>query len=67
MVDLPPSVSHVLDITDDEAAVRYESRLEIDIREPVRKLFPSFPVLGWSDILHGPEGEVEGGVAGRMG
>lgn len=69
MMDLPLSVKHVPDITDDEAAVRYESRLAIDIREFVRKSFPSFRVLGWSeDILHGSkDGEVEEGVAGRMG
>jgi hypothetical protein len=42
MVDPPPSVAHVLDITDDEAAVRYESRLVIDIRESLRKPVPSF-------------------------
>ena len=69
MVDPPPSVAHVLDIMDDEAAVRYESRLAIDIREFVRKLVSSFPVLGWTEgILDGSEdGELEGGVAGRMG
>lgn len=68
MVDPPPSVAHVLDVTDGEAAVRYESRLAIDIREFVRKSVSSFRVLGRSeDILHGPEdGEPEGGVAGRM-
>ena len=37
MVDPPPSVAYVLDITDDEAAVQYESRVAIDIREFVRK------------------------------
>ena len=47
MVDLPPSVTYALDITDDEAAVQYELRLAIDIRESVRKSFPSFRVLGW--------------------
>lgn len=68
MVDPPLSIAHVLDITADEAAVQYESRLAIDIRESARKSAPSFRVLGCSeDILYGPEdGELEGGVAGRM-
>jgi hypothetical protein len=69
MVDPPPSVAHVLDIMDDEAAVRYESRLAIVIREFVRRSVTSFRVLGRTeDILDGPEdGEMEGGVAGRTG
>ena len=54
---------------DDEAAVRYESRLAIDTRESVRKSVPSSRVLGWSeDTLHGCEdGELDEGAAGRMG
>ena len=65
MVDSPPSVAYVLDIMDDEAAVRYESRLAIDVKGFV----PSFRVLGRTeDIVDGPKGgELEGGVAGRMG
>ena len=65
----PPSVAHVLDITDDEAAVRYESRLAIVIRESARKSVPSFRVLGrLEDILHGPEDSgLEGRVTGRIG
>ena len=41
-MDPSPSVAHVLDIMDDEAAVRYESRLAIDIREFVRRSTLSF-------------------------
>ena len=54
---------------DDEAAVRYESRLAIDIREFVRKSIPSFRVLGRTeDIADGSEdGELDEGAAGRMG
>ena len=65
-MDPPPSVAHVLDIMDDEVAVRYESS---DIREFERKSIPSFRVLGRTeDIVDGPEdGELEGGTAGRMG
>lgn len=60
----PPSVAHVLDIMDDEAAVRYESKLDIDIRE-FEESVPSFRVLGWTeDIVNG---ELERGVGGRMG
>jgi hypothetical protein len=66
MLDPPSSVAYTMD---DEAAVRYESRLAIDIREFVGSSVPSFRVLGWTeDIEDGPEdGELEGGVAGRTG
>ena len=69
MVDPPPSVAHVLDIMDDEAAVRYESKLAIDIWEFEKKSVPSFRVLGRTeDIVNAHEdGELEGRVAGRMG
>jgi hypothetical protein len=68
MVDPPPSVAYALDILDDEAAVRYVSRLAIDIREFMRKSVPSFRVLGRrEDIVDGLEdGELEEGVTGRM-
>ena len=70
MVDPPSSVAHVLDIMDDEAAVRYESRLAIDFKEFARKSVPLFGVM-WrtEDVVvdRSEDGEVEGGVAGRMG
>ena len=51
MVDRPSSVAYVLDITDDETAVRYESRLAIDISGFVRKSASSFRVLGCTEEI----------------